>query len=100
LFAPTANQTSLVPLPTFFSGTQILQAVKDADASVLITDNPQRFATLFDSLITQKSTIMVAGKCLMMIHLNIATKLLPALTAKITYTSSTPGQPKGVCLSE
>lgn len=98
--AATANQTPLVPLPAFFSDTQILHAVKDAGASVLITDNPQRFATLFDYLITQKSTITIAGKRLMMMHLNIASKPLPASTAKITYTSGTTGQPKGVCLSE
>ena len=36
----------------------------------------------------------------MMLHLNIVAKPLPALTAKITYTSGTTGQPKGVCLSE
>lgn len=98
--AAMANQTPLVPLPAFFSDTQTVHAVKDAGASVLITDNPQRFATLFDYLITQKSTITIAGKRLMMMHLNIASRPLPALTAKITYTSGTTGYPKGVCLSE
>jgi long-chain acyl-CoA synthetase len=98
--AASANQTPLVPLPAFFADTQLSHAIKDAGASVLITDNPQRYTTLLDSLITQKSTIIVAGKRLMMMQLNIATKTLPASTAKITYTSGTTGQPKGVCLSE
>lgn len=98
--AAMANRTPLVPLPAFFSDTQLLHAVKDAGANVLITDNPQRFASLFDALITQKSTIVIAGKRLMMMHLNITAKPLPAFTAKITYTSGTTGQPKGVCLSE
>lgn len=99
-FASLANQTPLVPLPAFFSDTQLMHAVKDAGASVLITDNPQRFTALFDYLILQKSTITVAGKRLMMMQLTIAPQPLPNATAKITYTSGTTGQPKGVCLSE
>jgi len=99
-FASLANQTPLVPLPAFFSDAQLMHAVKDAGASVLITDNPQRFTALFDYLITQKSTITVAGKRLMMMQLIIAPQQLPASTVKITYTSGTTGQPKGVCLSE
>lgn len=98
--AASANKTPLVPLPAFFSDTQTLHAIQDAGASVLITDNPQRFTELFDYIVTQTSTIVIAGKRLMMMHLNMATKTLPALTAKITYTSGTTGQPKGVCLSE
>jgi long-chain acyl-CoA synthetase len=98
--AASANKTPLVPLPAFFSDTQILHAVKDAGAGVLITDNPQRFTKLFDSLITHTSTIIILGQRLMLMHLNIASKALPTLTAKITYTSGTTGQPKGVCLSE
>ncbi len=98
--ASLANRTPLVPLPAFFSDDQLMHAVKDAGATILITDNSQRFSALFDYLITQKSTITVAGKRLMMLHLNIAAKPLPALTTKVTYTSGTTGQPKGVCLSE
>lgn len=98
--ASLANQIPLVPLPAFFSDTQLKHAVKDAGVSLLITDNPQRFIALFDDLIIQKSTITVADKRLMMMHLAITPQSLPTTTAKITYTSGTTGQPKGVCLSE
>jgi len=98
--ASLANRTPLVPLPAFFSDTQLMHAVKDAGVSLLITDHPQRFSALFDSLIAHKSTITVAGKRLMMMQLAIAPQSLPASTVKITYTSGTTGQPKGVCLSE
>lgn len=98
--AAMANNMPLVPIPAFFSDTQIVHAVEDAGASVLITDNPKRYQTLFDQKIHQVSTFTTADKRLMLMHLNIASKNLPEGTAKITYTSGTTGQPKGVCLSE
>lgn len=98
--AAAANKTPLVPIPAFFSDQQILHAVNDAGAKVFITDHPQRFTLLFVALIIRKSTIVIAGKRLTMLKLDIPTQALPASTAKITYTSGTTGQPKGVCLSE
>jgi long-subunit acyl-CoA synthetase (AMP-forming) len=89
----------LVPLPLFFSNTQILHAITDAGASCLICDNPQHFSTILGDSVTGQSTLNVAGKTVTLLHLNIPAKKLPKDTAKITYTSGTTGAPKGVCLS-
>lgn len=98
--AASAINIPTVPLPAFFSDTQIMHAVKDAGATLLVTDNPQRFSALFGRLVSQKTTMLVMGKRLMVMHLSITPQALPASTIKITYTSGTTGQPKGVCLSE
>lgn len=91
-------QLPLVPLPFFFSDTQLLHALLDAGVNTLITDTPERFCALLGELIVRKSTLIVANRRLMQLTLNVPAKTLPAGTVKITYTSGTTGQPKGVCL--
>lgn len=90
----------LVPLPFFFSPVQWLHAMQDAGAQVLITDHPQLFEPLLIDKIANKTQFEVAGKILTQFEF-IASNFvaLPASTAKITYTSGTTGNPKGVCLS-
>lgn len=83
----------IVPLPTFFSATQLGHAIERAGVDLLLTDRPALLvglpgagtATPFhDSL----SVIRLAGSAV----------ALPPGTLKITFTSGTTGAPKGVCL--
>jgi len=90
----------LVPLPFFFSPAQWLHAMQNAGASVLVTDQPQLFEPLLAGHIAGRSQFSIAGKQLTQFELKgFNQAALPAGTAKITYTSGTTGNPKGVCLS-
>ena len=77
-----------VPLPGFFSLQQQRHVLDSAGVDTLIAAEPARHADLGFLPVTrqiwQRRPQVVAE--------------LPAGTAKITYTSGTTGQPKGVCL--
>ncbi|MES2501267.1 MAG: AMP-binding protein, partial [Pseudomonadota bacterium] len=82
--AALACEAPLVPLPSFFSDTQLLHAMQNAGVAAIITDNPNRFRQILGDLITGQFTFNVANKILTQFLLAIPTVELPNGTVKIT----------------
>lgn len=87
-----------IPVPTFFSDSQVSHLISDAEPDLIITDQPARLETLLH--LSPAIQVDVAGRRVALFQLPLVpTRELPKQTAKITYTSGTTGQPRGVCLS-
>lgn len=88
----------LVPLPLFFSPNQLLHVIHDAGIDGILTDRPQVLLPLLQA--AGRSCLVVeklAGFSLIKLQDPVTTAIPPG-TVKITYTSGTTGDPKGVCL--
>jgi long-chain acyl-CoA synthetase len=82
-----------VPLPLFFTDSQRCHALVQSGASALIADRPL-------SGPGDPRTLKLFGRTLFVHRHDVASVELPANTAKVTYTSGSTGNPKGVCLTQ
>ncbi len=87
-----------VPLPGFFSPAQLSHVIQDAGIDTILTDRPGFFRELLGNGVGQ----VIDRRHLFGNYAEIrgiaANSKAPSGTAKITYTSGTTGNPKGVCL--
>jgi long-subunit acyl-CoA synthetase (AMP-forming) len=82
-----------VPIPKFFTNSQIKHLLIDAGIQIVFTDTPKKI----DGDIYQK--FKICDKYIYQVNLHNATVKYPANTVKVTYTSGTTGEPKGVCIN-
>ncbi len=86
-----------IALPHFFSGQQLNHVISTAKPDIIITDQRERFSQL-------DLTLSSFNKVLELDVLKLTTfskeSKLEKHNSKITFTSGTTGNPKGVCLGQ
>lgn len=99
--ASISSGQKLVPLPGFFSPSQLVHAISDSGIDLILTDR-QEYLGLLESAklkVVRVDEHELCWKKYFEIYIeNQARSLIHSGTSKITYTSGTTGQPKGVCL--
>ncbi|MDQ6960407.1 MAG: AMP-binding protein [Mariprofundaceae bacterium] len=94
----------VVPMPLFFSPEQIGHLIISAGLELVLTDQPgplRRMLGLIGIAISDEDTVDIAGVRVHLFQLeHPATCSIPDSIAKVTYTSGTTGDPKGVCLAQ
>jgi len=87
----------LLPLPTFFAGSQLLHSISSVGLDAIVTDDPERVIDLLGA--KRVTTVAGFGFGLTLLQLSgYAHPSLPPRTRKITFTSGSTGTPRGVCL--
>ena len=88
-----------VPLPAYFTAAQQWHAIEDASLDTLVTDRPDEVMAQWQGF---RRVGFSPASGLAVLHRTVATdsrKRVPPGITKITYTSGSTAEPKGVCLS-
>lgn len=93
----------LIPLPPFFSAGQLQHILRHSATEAVISDNADRLRTLAGDLLNEgQVSNTIVGQQLAWINttptISGGTAPYPSGVDKITYTSGTTGEPKGVML--
>jgi long-chain acyl-CoA synthetase len=88
----------VVPLPAFFTRAQIAHVIRTAGIDCILTDDAAAIGSALDgvALVSRPSHGDLEAVCLPADP--VCGPRLPAGTQKVTFTSGTTGEPKGVCL--
>ena len=90
---------TLVPIPPFFSPQQVRHCLKQAGVQAVISDNPERFPVRAGYALTGSAGhLEIMEKRLAVFEAVGEGDRVPQGIAKVTYTSGTTGEPKGVML--
>lgn len=92
-------QICLLPLPEFFSESQRHHSITACAVEAVVTDAPDYFEKSYQA--SCENLLLLGGQRLSLCLLpeNYQAAILPEGTGKITFTSGSTGEPKGVCLS-
>ncbi len=89
----------VVPLPTYFTRSQLRHTIHSAGIDLVLTDQKADLPTLL-GVLAEDEGIFVGGLHTVKVEPGGREKVsLPTGTQKITFTSGTTDTPKGVCLS-
>ena len=93
----------LIPLARFFSQGQLAHIIERAGVAAVVSDRPgELFRRLGTELSPEAEPLAVAGQTLSWIAIGNASRpavKIPPCVHKITFTSGTTGEPKGVMLA-
>ncbi len=97
--AAMAQPFGLVPIPPFFSNQQVRHALTQSGVSHVITDDPERFRErVEEAALIEIATWELCGKSLTLLQSTNRETRIPEGILKVTYTSGTTAEPKGVLL--
>lgn len=98
--AASSRNIVIVPLPDFFTDAQLEHVIREVALDGILTDRASRIAPLISGG-KLRPLSRISGKDVWVVTLpkGSAPQFFQG-TIKITFTSGTTGEPKGVCLSE